>query len=84
MDDSKIGEPEERVARAQFWKEKARKLEAAFKGDASVLSPKLLEEYKLMLDYAHHLTEILDLFADIRQPRSFEELMKYGFDDPPA
>jgi hypothetical protein len=35
-----------------------------------------------MLEFVNHVGNILATFANIVQPRSFEDLMKYGFDDP--
>jgi hypothetical protein len=37
----------------------------------------------LMQDFVNHVGDVLATFANIVQPRSFEDLMKYGFDDPP-
>jgi internalin A len=34
-----------------------------------------------MLDFAHHVGDILHTMADIVQPRSFEELVQYGLSD---
>jgi hypothetical protein len=31
----------------------------------------------------HQVSDVLAKFAKIVQPRSFEDLKKYGFDDPP-
>lgn len=33
--------------------------------------------------FAHSVGDVLAAFADIVQPRTFEALQKYGFDDPP-
>jgi hypothetical protein len=33
-----------------------------------------------MKDFSHHIGDILETITDILQPRSFEELEKYGFD----
>ena len=44
---------------------------------------KNLRSYKLMEDFASKVGDILALFANIVQPRSFDDLKTYGFDDPP-
>jgi hypothetical protein len=36
-----------------------------------------------MQDFVNHVGDILAMFANIVQPRSFEDLKKYGFDGPP-
>ena len=35
--------------------------------------------YRRMGEFYHHVGDILATLADIVQPRSFEELRKYGF-----
>ncbi len=37
----------------------------------------------LLQDFANNVGEILALFANIVQPRSFDDLKTYGFTDPP-
>lgn len=37
-----------------------------------------------MQRFAYEVADILSILTDIRQPRSFEDLKTYGFDDPPA
>jgi hypothetical protein len=49
-----------------------------------ILGDEGLQQFRLMEMFAKQIGNILDLFADTRQPRSFEELRKYGFDDPPT
>jgi internalin A len=49
-----------------------------------VIATKDLDDLKLMQLFTNHVGDILRMFADIVQPRSFEELKKYGFDDPPG
>lgn len=34
-----------------------------------------------MQDFAHRVGDVLSTIADVVQPRSFEELEKYGLDD---
>jgi hypothetical protein len=37
-----------------------------------------------MQQFVNHVGDILALFANIVQPRSFDDLAKHGFDDPPG
>jgi internalin A len=48
---------------------------------SDILGEKDFKRYKLMLDFAHHVGDILHTMADIVQPRSFEELVQYGLSD---
>jgi hypothetical protein len=36
-----------------------------------------------MQDFVNHVGDVLAAFANIVQPRSCEDLKKYGFDGPP-
>jgi hypothetical protein len=36
-----------------------------------------------MRNFYTHVADILGTIADIVQPRTFEELERYGFNDPP-
>ncbi len=38
---------------------------------------------ELMQDFANKVDDILAVFANIVQPRSFDDLKTYGFNDPP-
>jgi internalin A len=40
-------------------------------------------QFKLMQDFVNHVGDVLATFANIVQPRGFEDLVKYGFDDAP-
>jgi GTPase SAR1 family protein len=41
-----------------------------------------LRVYRLMQEYYNKVSDILAGFANILQPRSLEDLMKYGFGEP--
>ena len=36
-----------------------------------------------MTRFVNETANILDLVKDVLRPRSFDEFVKYGFDDPP-
>jgi internalin A len=85
LDDAKIWNPIDRLLHAQFWDDEHAALEVALGGK----SPTLLGEagfkrLRHMRDFAHHVADILALFADTVQPRNFDEFLAYGFDDPPG
>ena len=48
-----------------------------------VLSDAANAEYRLMTRFVNETANILDLVQDVLRPRTFDEFMKYGFDDPP-
>ena len=84
LDDAKIWEIEDRLGYASYWEEKHDKLDAALKGKhATLLGDTDFRSFRLMGEFAHHVGNILALFADTVQPRTFDDFLKYGFDDPP-
>ena len=75
--------PIDRLRYAHYWDDEFAALNAALAGR----SPTLLGEadfkrFRHMRDFAHHVSDILALFADTVQPRNFDEFVAYGFDDP--
>ena len=48
-----------------------------------VLSDEDIAEYRLMTRFVNETANILKLVQDVLRPRSFDEFVKYGFDDPP-
>lgn len=77
-----IATPLQRARYAVFWKEEHDQL-AAFVREhgADILGEADFGRFKLMQEFAHRVGDILALVMDIVQPRTFEELEKYGFDD---
>ena len=64
------------------WDEKYEKLSAALAGKrATLLADSDIQSFRLMGDFAHHVGNILFLFADSVQPKTFVEFMQSGFDD---
>ncbi len=81
LPDARIWSPLERAQCAVHWKEGSGKLEAIVNQHGyNILGRKDYQHYKLMKDFSHHIGDILETITDILQPRSFEELEKYGFD----
>jgi internalin A len=84
LGDAKIWKPLDRVRYARYWKNQHEELRAAVdEAGLDVLGEEDLRSYKLMQDFASKVGDILALFANIVQPRSFDDLKTYGFDDPP-
>ncbi len=83
LDDAKFSKIIDRIRYAEYWQQEHDKLADVLKGK----SPTLLSEadyrsFRLMDDFAAHIGDILALFSDTVRPRSFDEFLKYGFDDP--
>jgi internalin A len=78
LPDAKIFSIADRVAIAMHW----RKQHDDLVPDAAYLSERDFKAFRLMQDFAHHVGDILVLFADTLLPRAFEDFVKYGFDDP--
>jgi internalin A len=84
LGDAKIWKPVDRVRYGKYWKDQHDELrEVVDEAGLDVLGEEDLRSYKLMQDFASKIGDILALFANIVQPRSFDDLREYGFGDPP-
>jgi internalin A len=85
LDDAQIWNLVGRLKYARHWKAQQDEVDGAIKeAGASILGARDFLEFKLMQDFVNHVSDVLATFANIVQPRSFEDLKKYGFDDPPG
>ena len=83
LPDAKLWTPLERAQLAIYWREQSAQLEAIVnKHGFDLLGAQDYSHYKLMKDFSSHIGDILTTVADIVQPRTFEDLEKYGFADP--
>jgi internalin A len=84
LGDAKIWTPRDRALCAAYWRNESGQLEAIVrKHGYDILGEKDFERYRLMKEFAHQIGNILGTVTDILQPRTFEELERYGFADPP-
>jgi internalin A len=84
LGDAKIWTPRERVLCAAYWRDESGELEAIVREQGyDILGEKDYEKYRLMKEFARQIGNILATVTDILQPRTFEELERYGFADPP-
>jgi internalin A len=84
LGDAQIWKPVDRVKCAKYWKEQHEELKQAVnEAGLDVVGEEDFRNYKLMQYFAHHVSDILKLFADIVQPQNFDDLKTYGFGDPP-
>ncbi len=83
LDDANIWDLMGRVRYASHWKSQHDEIDNAIKKlGASVLGENDFVQFKLMQDFVNHIGDVLATFGNIVQPRSFDDLVKYGFDDP--
>jgi internalin A len=85
LDDAQIWNIKGRLYYAKHWKIQHDEIESQIdESGATLLAKKDFEQFKLMQDFVNHVGDILAMFANIVQPHNFEDLMQYGFDDPPG
>lgn len=73
-----------RLNYAIFWKNQHDAIDAALKEHGpSVIGQDDFATFRLMQQFINHIGDVLAAFANIVQPRSFDDLIKYGFNDPP-
>jgi hypothetical protein len=77
LDDAKIGTPIERLEYAKFWKQQRDDLRKAIDGvgwqDAGEES---IKRFRLMDEFAGKVADVLALFADVIQARTFGDFLK--------
>ena len=84
LDSAKIGTPKERAQYAIYWREKFKELEELIKTEGpEVVAAEDLVDHGRMRRFVYETPNILKLVQDVLRPRSFDEFVKYGFDDPP-
>jgi hypothetical protein len=83
LQDAKISTPSDRLRYAGFWRQEHDKLKSAMNEvGLDAIGQEDLREYRLMQEYYNKVSDILAGFANILQPRTLEDLMKYGFAEP--
>jgi internalin A len=84
LPDARISRLRDRVELAAWWKEEFDRIDALNKQHGiSILGTEGLQELYAMMRFYQHVTDILGLIATTVRPRTFEDLLRYGFDDPP-
>jgi internalin A len=82
LPDAAMSSPYERALRAKFWKDENEKLDRILREHgADLLGQADFRRYKLSLQFARDVGDMLALIADTLVPRDFDELTKYGFAD---
>jgi hypothetical protein len=82
--DAKISDLFQRAEHAAWWKERHERVKALVDlHGQDFLSDTDYAQFRLMGHFVRHVPDILSLVQDTLRPRSFEELVHYGFDGPP-
>jgi internalin A len=82
--DAKCWTPHDRILWAAHWKTEHNNIATQLKElGVDTIGERDFRAFKLMDGFRHHVGDILATMADIVQPRTFEDFLKYGFDDPP-
>jgi len=84
LPDAQAATPLQRVKLAAWWKTQHDDIAALIREHgAEIVATEDFQRFKDMGDFYRHVPDILATLFDTVQPRSFEELERYGFDDPP-
>jgi internalin A len=82
LGDADIWTPLSRMQYAAYWKRQHDQIETFVRdnGGTSILGERDFAAYRRMGEFYRHVGDILATLADTVQPRSFEDLVRYGFD----
>ena len=82
LPDTRIATPLERIRISVHWKQQHDALQAAIREHgAAVIGEADFRAFKLMGDFARHVSDILACMADIVRPTTLDQLVQYGLDD---
>jgi TIR domain len=85
IDKARIGTPSEWLEYTQYWKNERDDL---FKSVDDVgwknAGDETIKRYRLMEIFTGQISDVLALFADVVQARTFDDFVRYGFEDPPG
>ncbi len=85
LDDARIWTPKDRLRHAIYWYNEFQEMERELKASSpSLLGPNDQEAHRRTMEFALNVARILEEFADRVQPKSFDEFLQWGFDDPPS
>jgi internalin A len=84
-DGTRIGTPDEWLDYTAYWVAERDRLKLRIDQVGwSNAGQEVLRRYRYMEDFATKISDVLALFTDVVQPKTFDEFLKYGFDDPPG
>jgi internalin A len=81
---AKIGTVLERAQYVIHWRKTFAEIGALVRQEGlDVLGEKDVANYRRMSRFVHETANMLTMVQDVLSPRTFEDFVKYGFDDPP-
>jgi internalin A len=84
QDDANIWDEIDRLKYAKYWKDKYNEIDSLIKqSDLAILGADGMKHAYLILRIYSQVADILRSLAYTLQPRTFEELERYGFSDSP-
>jgi hypothetical protein len=85
IDGTKIQKPSEWLEYAKFWKRERDELRQAIdEAGLEFAGEEAPKRFRLVGYFASSISDVLAYFADVVQPRTFDEFVKFGFDGQPA
>ena len=75
----KVGSVPQRAPYVRHWRREKEKLEKLHRDLGLALSPESVQEARLVLEFAHHVDDILVFLNDILMPRKLEAHLDNGF-----
>jgi len=79
----KIGKPADRLEYTKIWKlERDGLRDAINKIGWDEVGEEMIKDYFRMKSFTSQVSDILALFADVVKGRTFEDFVRFGFDDP--
>ena len=83
LDGTKIGTPTEWLDYTSYWVKERDKLRKKINQVGwTNAGEEIIRRYNYMETFATKIGNVLALFADVVQPKTFEEFLNYGFSDP--
>jgi hypothetical protein len=85
IEDVKIYQPRDRLSYAEYWIEERKQLRQIIERvSIDSAGEDAIVRYRLMKKFSDEVSDVLAMFADRVQARTFEEFVEYGFEDPPS
>ena len=85
IDGTKVATPDEWLDYTAYWVSERDRLKLKIdKVGWPNAGQEVLRRYRYMEDFATKISDVLALFTDVVQARTFDEFLEYGFNDPPS
>jgi internalin A len=79
LPDAKLGSLEGRLNRSIYWKEQEENLKSKIESQVDAVGTELFRKYKLIGEFAHNTSNMLEHLVDKLQPRDLDRQAKEGF-----